>query len=841
MDSHDPTSGDHGRPLLYAAAGAILVALAYRLLARLGWPFSRPSPRAAASETGGGRSRLEDVMWSNVLTLFLNGAEIKITNPDPSELLAGFIRDKAGLKGTKLGCEEGGCGACTVVLTKPDETMSVNACLRPLCANDGFAVTTVEGIGSIKEGLSTEQSTIVEHNGTQCGYCTPGWVATKHALNVQSEADGTKVSDRELEAYLDGNICRCTGYRAILKGFQQEGESGGGSGGCGRDPASCSAHGTSACTSDSTCSHAIEDLHSAAASCPPKAGAGAGAGAGVGKRSTPLGSRRAKALVSSYAPQPLCFTSPDGLTKWYRPIGLDQMCSVLQAYHDCAVQLVGGNTSIGVSKYLNNTTPYNTADAYSVFVDVNSIPEMVSTSFDSNSCTLTVGAAVTINALISKLNEFGSKKLGSDNVVINHRSIFDVTANHLTKIANTQVRNAASWAGNLMLFKKYPTFPSDAVVALTNANAILTLCNTAEDASAGGIKSISMDEFLCTDFAALAGWVVMSLSIADTSRRDQKVSYCVSETFKVAQRSRNAHAQVNSGFNFELVPSFTASDGPMIRAVRVVFGGVSKNIFIARQTERALAGSRVNQATLGAALAALQRDLALAGPSDALGDEQFRISVMQSNLYMALLRCVQGSLAHTNLMSAVLPWLKPTSRGTEVFSEAAPCSPVGKAIPKLESRAQATGEAVYPSDEAMPAQGLHAALIYASRCAVALSAIDASAAMMLEGVVAVYTAADIPGENVGGAEGLKLFAEIGAEVECVGFPVGVVVATTEAIANRASALVQLSYRDIGKVPIVSLADAIAKKSFFPMVPMVRYFYNVIVCFVCLFPHIIFMH
>lgn len=114
--------------------------------------------------------QMHDIQWSNKLTIFVNGSAVTLINPNPSDLLSTFIRDSLGLKGTKLGCEEGGCGACTVVLTKSDgEIVSVNSCLRPLCTNDGLAITTVEGVGSIKSGLSVEQQRLVDKNGTR--YC----------------------------------------------------------------------------------------------------------------------------------------------------------------------------------------------------------------------------------------------------------------------------------------------------------------------------------------------------------------------------------------------------------------------------------------------------------------------------------------------------------------------------------------------------------------------------------------------------------------------------------------------------------------------------------------------
>lgn len=112
--------------------------------------------------------KLKEIPWSNELQLMLNGVRVVLVNPNPTELLVSYIRDKAGLKGTKLGCEEGGCGACTVVLTKEDGIVSVNSCLRPLCANDGLSITTIEGIGSIRAGLSEEQSSIVKNNGKTC-------------------------------------------------------------------------------------------------------------------------------------------------------------------------------------------------------------------------------------------------------------------------------------------------------------------------------------------------------------------------------------------------------------------------------------------------------------------------------------------------------------------------------------------------------------------------------------------------------------------------------------------------------------------------------------------------
>ena len=91
---------------------------------------------------------MRDIRWSNVLTIFLNGKKLQLVNPDPTALLAGWIRDSVGLKGTKLGCEEGGCGACTVVLTKTDGIVSVS-----------FALFTFEGVLRINTQFNCDAQT----------------------------------------------------------------------------------------------------------------------------------------------------------------------------------------------------------------------------------------------------------------------------------------------------------------------------------------------------------------------------------------------------------------------------------------------------------------------------------------------------------------------------------------------------------------------------------------------------------------------------------------------------------------------------------------------------------
>uniref|UniRef100_A0A667YCC7 Xanthine dehydrogenase n=1 Tax=Myripristis murdjan TaxID=586833 RepID=A0A667YCC7_9TELE len=119
-----------------------------------------------------------------------------------------------------LGCAEGGCGACTVMLSRYDthtqHHYSANACLAPLCSLHLVAVTTVEGIGSVARKLHPVQERIAKAHGSQCGFCTPGIVMSMYALLRRNATP----SMADVEEAFQGNLCRCTGYRPILEGYR---------------------------------------------------------------------------------------------------------------------------------------------------------------------------------------------------------------------------------------------------------------------------------------------------------------------------------------------------------------------------------------------------------------------------------------------------------------------------------------------------------------------------------------------------------------------------------------------------------------------------------------------
>ena len=169
----------------------------------------------------------------------MNGHRISnelATRARPNQTLLSFLREELHLTGSKLGCGEGGCGACTVLISKLDRNkkdntithVTVNACLFPILAADGAHITTIEGIGHVhnnnneSEGqtggdttsLHPIQRAMAELHGSQCGFCTPGIIVALYGLLSNGGSSGP-ANVAEIEEHMDGNLCRCTGYRPI--------------------------------------------------------------------------------------------------------------------------------------------------------------------------------------------------------------------------------------------------------------------------------------------------------------------------------------------------------------------------------------------------------------------------------------------------------------------------------------------------------------------------------------------------------------------------------------------------------------------------------------------------
>lgn len=124
-------------------------------------------------------------------------------------LLSSFLRDSLGLTGTHVGCDTSQCGACVVHVNGE----AVKACTMFAAEAEGASVDTIEGQANADGSLNVIQQAFQDHHGLQCGFCTPGMVMSAAALLKENP----KPSEAEVRAYLEGNICRCTGYHNIVK------------------------------------------------------------------------------------------------------------------------------------------------------------------------------------------------------------------------------------------------------------------------------------------------------------------------------------------------------------------------------------------------------------------------------------------------------------------------------------------------------------------------------------------------------------------------------------------------------------------------------------------------
>lgn len=144
------------------------------------------------------------------IAFLLNGTPVRVSGDAPTRTLLDFLREIKGLSGTKEGCNEGDCGACTVMVTdESGAARALNSCILFLPQLQGKAVRTVEGLSGPKGEMHPVQSAMVDHHGSQCGFCTPGFCVSMAVGHLDGRSDHDTV--------LAGNLCRCTGYAPIIR------------------------------------------------------------------------------------------------------------------------------------------------------------------------------------------------------------------------------------------------------------------------------------------------------------------------------------------------------------------------------------------------------------------------------------------------------------------------------------------------------------------------------------------------------------------------------------------------------------------------------------------------
>ncbi|GLD95057.1 hypothetical protein PINS_up003682 [Pythium insidiosum] len=767
------------------------------------------------------------VSWDSTLEFCLNGRRVTLVRPSPEMKLIQYLRDVAELPGTKLSCGEGGCGACTVVLChrpleqslprggQADDDVvfrAVNACLFPVCALDGIEVFTIERVGSTVTRLHALQQRLRDANGTQCGFCTPGWIMNMYEL-LRRKKPLTKA---QIENHFDGNLCRCTGYRPILSAFHTFAS----------DPNEEPRRKDSAPpvaieyddlkvlsnTCDEEALHEFDDwlvvppiCDSSVTSCAQTCKSG---------RASCTGSRGAEEnchpyldledllprqdlvmsapydstheippsdFIINFKPRPLHFVDETGKLRWYRPLTWDHMKAIFEENCLSEIMFVGGRTTYGVTKYYNATAPYNRSTERPVQVEINYIPDLKTISINANQAQAVVGGGVTINTLLQFLQTYESDQFDV--------SILRELGTLVHRVANNQVRNTGTWAGNLSLCRDHPSFVSDLVVGFMGADATLTLMNEKMER----IDNVTIDDYLHKSSSEFVMIVAIHFPLHVTSAAavtsPQRQRLCC---YKVAQRPVNAHSHVNCAIWL----SVRVDEHPNVCiAARIVFGGVTKRPSRFPATEKFLKGSVLNENTLLEASTHLEKDVEAIGASEAFGSQAFRRSVMKNLLYKAFLS-VLSTIDDPTVASASAILVRDISTGTQSFKPSDATAPVSQAIQKIGAKLQVTGEAIYVADKKLPRAALYGSILYSTTGLGTLLSIDKECkTRKIPGVVDILTASDIPGDNdiSGGAKEELLFVPIGGVVRAVGVPVGVVLAESPEIAERAVSECEVEY------------------------------------------------
>lgn len=160
----------------------------------------------------------------NFIDVSINGVRHKIQGADSFSTLSDFLRYKEGATGTKVVCAEGDCGACTVIsktlIKKEAGFEAINSCIAFMWQLDGNEIITVEGL-KLKDKLHPAQEAMMTCHGAQCGYCTPGFICSMAQLAQDAKTEKVTIDRKKAQNYLTGNLCRCTGYEAILEAAEK--------------------------------------------------------------------------------------------------------------------------------------------------------------------------------------------------------------------------------------------------------------------------------------------------------------------------------------------------------------------------------------------------------------------------------------------------------------------------------------------------------------------------------------------------------------------------------------------------------------------------------------------
>ncbi|KAG5984696.1 hypothetical protein E4U55_003642 [Claviceps digitariae] len=760
--------------------------------------------------------------FDDTLRFYLNGTKVVLDDIDPEITVLEYLRG-IGLTGTKLGCGEGGCGACTIVVSQYNPTTkqiyhaSVNACLAPLVSLDGKHVITIEGIGNTKRPHPTQER-VAKSNGSQCGFCTPGIVMSLYALLRNNDAP----TRHDMEECFDGNLCRCTGYRPILdaantfsveQSFPHQGspnKNKPANSGCCKDNGDGALQtngGSGCCKSDINVSNGgtSGNLYVEASGNAPCTGIEEGAtptnGGGCCMQNARLDNQPIKRFnppgfieynpdtelifppaLKKHELRPLAFGNKR--KRWYRPTTLDQLLQIKRLHPQA--KIIGGSSETQIEIKFK-------ALRYPVSVFVGDIAELRQYEFGENH--IEVGGNVVLTDLEGicqkAIQHYGHQR----------GQVFENILKQLKVFAGRQIRNVGTPAGNLVTASPI----SDLNPAFWAADAVLVTKSATEK------TEIPVASFFTgyRKTALAQDAIVASIRIPITAAKNEFY-----RAYKQAKRKDDDIAIVTAAMRIKL------NDEGVVTECNLIYGGMAATTCSAKKATEFISGKKFAELeTLEGVMSALGADfdMQFSVPGGMASYRKALALGFFYRFYHDVLTNIDGQSKHVD-KEAIDELERALSRGTvdETAAAAYVREVTGKSNPHLAALRQTTGEAQYTDDIPALKNELFGCWVLSSKAHAKIKSVDYTAALEMPGVVDYIDKNDMPSAeaNKFGAPNFDevFFAE--DEVHSAGQAIAMVLATSADRAAEAARAVKVEYEDLPA--ILTMEEAIEQKSFHPV-------------------------
>jgi xanthine dehydrogenase/oxidase len=736
-----------------------------------------------------------------------------------------------------------------------DRHFSVNACLMPVLAADGCHVTTIEGIGSVRhDDLHPVQKAMVDFHGSQCGFCTPGIIVSIYTHLLGKSGQGKTASVNHIEEHLDGNLCRCTGYRPIWDAARalcdDANDDGIIKGPCGTSCRDCSDRDNctnerneedkaKCCTSSSKdkvkqYKEFLDNIDGTWKTQPDN-----------------MFPHDLLAVADDLASKPLIVvntTSFHAGGTWIKATTFLDLLQLLEDYTG-SCKLVVGNTEVGIE------TRFKNALYPRLIHPSDSIGELYNLALNLSDGNLKIGSCCPLSTIQSE-----SGRLMSAHSDAGVRRTAKPIHDMLRWFASSQIRNVACLGGNLVTASPI----SDMNPLLASLGAQLTLSSLGPS-GAEVIRRVVPASMFFVNYRKVDIHPNEVLECIDVPIAANLFEYV--SPFKQARRREDDISIVTSGMKMRLA---IKNGKYIIDEISIAYGGVAPTTILAVQSMKVLTGvefcAKSIEVATGTLLEELKLDEQVPGGAGAyrmtLGAsflyKFFLWSVSELNNDIATIQKARSTnptafsdlpgvippapFLNENEISGISNFLserKPQYYGVQkypkprvamgieekqspgVHVEKSKFDLVGKPSTHVSGPLHCTGEAIYNDDIALPPGTLQAVLVISNECGGVLEDIDPAPALAVPGVVGVYTANDI--ERLGGvnawgaiAKDEYVFLPYGEVVRTVGQTLGIVIAESLEVAEAAACFVKVRYSEAvsGKKVVVTIEDAIEANSFY---------------------------